>query len=142
MIDAERSRSTALLNIDQEKQELMEEQEYPEVEPEEAKKHQKKHAFLRKGEKTRQVYDPQRAIRLEKLAGRNKSANDLGERPGVPATPKSAVIAGALSISRQNLSKQTPPRISREQRGDPEGPPLRSEGHSSCYLAQNGPRTP
>lgn len=120
----------------------MEEQEHQEVEPEGTNKHQKKHAFLRKGEKTRQVYDPQRAILLEKLAGRNKSANDRGERPEVSTTPKSAVVAGPLSISRQNLSRQTPPRISREQRADVEGQPLRSEGHSSRYLTQNGPRTP
>lgn len=54
--------AAAILNIDQEKQHLIEEQQKLEEEQDESKKHLKKHDFLRKGEKTRSVYDPQRAL--------------------------------------------------------------------------------
>ena len=33
----------------------------------------KKHTFLKRGEKTRKVYDPQRAVMMDKMARRNHS---------------------------------------------------------------------
>lgn len=140
--------SEAILNIDQEKQQLIEEQQKLDEEQEEknkqSKKHLKKHDFLRKGEKTRSVYDPQRALMQEKLTGRNRSSVVTSTRHSMSVTPKITATSAANPPfkSRKQHAGKTPPPTGHDQRVAGEQISLRLAGPPDPYQAQNGPRTP
>jgi len=138
--------AAAILNIDQEKQQLIEEQQKLDEEQEEknkqSKKHLKKHDFLRKGEKTRSVYDPQRALMQEKLTGRNRSSVVTSTRHSMSVTPKATSAANPPFKSRQQHAGKTPPPTSHDRRVAGEQISLQLDGPPDQYQAQNGPRTP
>lgn len=93
----------------------------------------KRHTFLKRGEKTRQVYDPQKAVMMDKLARRNKSVTERAD-PQQLTTPKSAQVSRPVSVSRH--ADYTPPRI------DNNGFKRRNEGKGVQYSTLDGPRTP